>query len=131
MEMEKLVSLCKRRGFLFQSSEIYGGLNGFWDPSSSIWNRIMPNETPHTAPAETPRALKVFVFLIGVGLVADVIDVFAYWHYLSTKGISFWETPDWTLLWEYITGFPGALLTLLGVAPWLIMLVWVWWPRRD
>src|SRR3954464_2757796 len=31
MEMDKLVSLCKRRGFLFKSSEIYGGLNGFWD----------------------------------------------------------------------------------------------------
>ena len=31
MEMDKLVSLCKRRGFLFQSSDIYGGLNGFWD----------------------------------------------------------------------------------------------------
>ena len=31
MEMEKIVSLCRRRGFLFQSSEIYGGLNGFWD----------------------------------------------------------------------------------------------------
>ena len=29
--MEKIVSLCKRRGFLFQSSEIYGGMNGFWD----------------------------------------------------------------------------------------------------
>ncbi|HID76127.1 MAG TPA: glycine--tRNA ligase [Planctomycetaceae bacterium] len=29
--MERLVALCKRRGFLFQSSEIYGGLNGFWD----------------------------------------------------------------------------------------------------
>jgi glycyl-tRNA synthetase len=29
--MDKIVSLCKRRGFLFQSSEIYGGLNGFWD----------------------------------------------------------------------------------------------------
>jgi len=29
--MEKLVSLCKRRGFVFQSSEIYGGLNGCWD----------------------------------------------------------------------------------------------------
>ena len=25
------MSLCKRRGFIFQSSEIYGGLNGFWD----------------------------------------------------------------------------------------------------
>ena len=31
MEMEKIVSLCKRRGYLFQSSEIYGGINGFWD----------------------------------------------------------------------------------------------------
>jgi glycyl-tRNA synthetase len=29
--MEKLSSLCKRRGFIFRSSEIYGGINGFWD----------------------------------------------------------------------------------------------------
>ena len=29
--MKDLVALCRRRGFLFQSSEIYGGLNGFWD----------------------------------------------------------------------------------------------------
>ena len=30
-KMEKIVSLCKRRGFIFQSSEIYGGIGGFWD----------------------------------------------------------------------------------------------------
>ena len=29
--MEEIVSLCRRRGFIFQSSEIYGGINGFWD----------------------------------------------------------------------------------------------------
>jgi glycyl-tRNA synthetase len=29
--MDKLVSLCKRRGFIFQSSEIYGGLGSVWD----------------------------------------------------------------------------------------------------
>ena len=29
--MKKIVSLCKRKGFIFQSSESYGGLNGFWD----------------------------------------------------------------------------------------------------
>ena len=29
--MDALASLCKRRGFIFQSSEIYGGINGFWD----------------------------------------------------------------------------------------------------
>ncbi len=31
VDMETLVSLCKRRGFIFQSSEIYGGLAGAWD----------------------------------------------------------------------------------------------------
>jgi glycyl-tRNA synthetase len=29
--MDRIVSLCKRRGFLFQGSDIYGGLQGFWD----------------------------------------------------------------------------------------------------
>ncbi len=29
--MEKIVALCKRRGFIFPSSEIYGGIGGFWD----------------------------------------------------------------------------------------------------
>jgi len=30
-EMEKIISLCKRRGFVYQGSEIYGGLAGTWD----------------------------------------------------------------------------------------------------
>jgi len=30
-KMDKIVSLAKRRGFIFQSSEIYGGIGGFWD----------------------------------------------------------------------------------------------------
>ncbi len=30
-KMEKIVSLCKRRGFVFQGSDIYGGLRGTWD----------------------------------------------------------------------------------------------------
>ncbi len=29
--MEQIVSLCKRRGFVYPASEIYGGLRGFWD----------------------------------------------------------------------------------------------------
>ena len=29
--MESIVSLAKRRGFVFQGSEIYGGFQGFWD----------------------------------------------------------------------------------------------------
>ena len=30
-DMDTIVSLCKRRGFVFQGSEIYGGVGGFWD----------------------------------------------------------------------------------------------------
>lgn len=29
--LSEIISLCKRRGFIFQSCEIYGGLSGFWD----------------------------------------------------------------------------------------------------
>ena len=29
--MDAIMALCKRRGFVFQASEIYGGINGFWD----------------------------------------------------------------------------------------------------
>ena len=31
VDLDTLVSLCKRRGFVFPSSEIYGGFAGFWD----------------------------------------------------------------------------------------------------
>ena len=31
VDMDKIVSLCKRRGFIFQSSEIYGGTGSVWD----------------------------------------------------------------------------------------------------
>ena len=67
MQMEKLVSLCKRRGFMFQSSEIYGGMNGFWDYGplgvelkrniKDAWWRDMcsgHNEKSHPQGAPTP-----------------------------------------------------------------------------
>ncbi len=31
VEMQKIISLCKRRGFIYQDSEIYGGLGSVWD----------------------------------------------------------------------------------------------------
>ena len=31
IDMKEIVALCKRRGFIFPASDIYGGLNGFWD----------------------------------------------------------------------------------------------------
>jgi glycyl-tRNA synthetase len=54
--MDDLVSLCARRGFVFQSSEIYGGINGFWDYGplgvelknnlKAVWWRRVVRERP-------------------------------------------------------------------------------------
>jgi len=38
MNMTVLVSLCKRRGLVFQSSEIYGGTGSCWDYGRSAWS---------------------------------------------------------------------------------------------
>jgi len=57
LDMEKIVSLCKRRGFVFQSSEIYGGISGFWDYGplgvelkrnikDAWWNDMVRNPPP-------------------------------------------------------------------------------------
>jgi len=44
--MEKITSLCKRRGFIFQSSEIYGGVEALWDygPLGSLLKDNIKNE---------------------------------------------------------------------------------------
>src|ERR1700704_664021 len=78
MEMEKLVSLCKRRGFLFQSSEIYGGLNGFWDygplgvelkrnVKEAWWRDMVTSHDELVAPPGAPQAFQM------VGLDCSII----------------------------------------------------------
>src|ERR1700694_2111354 len=62
--MEKIVSLCKRRGFIFQSSEIYGGLNGVWDYGplgvelkrnlKNYWWRVMVHERDDVSGRDGP-----------------------------------------------------------------------------
>src|SRR2546429_8742948 len=45
MNLDVIVSLCKRRGFIFQSSEIYGGIASCWDYGSP---RVRLNKKPKT-----------------------------------------------------------------------------------
>ena len=70
MEMDKLVSLCKRRGFLFQSSEIYGGLNGFWvygplgvelkrNIKEAWWRDMVTGHDDLSVPAGAPEAYEM------------------------------------------------------------------------
>jgi len=70
MEMKELVSLCRRRGFLFQSSEIYGGINGFWDygplgvelkrnVKEAWWRDMVTGHDDLDAPAGAPSAYEM------------------------------------------------------------------------
>jgi glycyl-tRNA synthetase len=63
--MSKLMSLCKRRGFIFQSSEIYGGIGGFWDYGplgvelkrnlkDAWWRDLVTSHDDTTAPSGAP-----------------------------------------------------------------------------
>ncbi|MCG8648746.1 MAG: glycine--tRNA ligase, partial [Pirellulales bacterium] len=76
--MEKIVSLCKRRGFLFQSSEIYGGVQGFWDYGplgvelkrnlkEAWWHDMISGHNELVAPAGAPAAFEM------VGLDSTII----------------------------------------------------------
>ena len=87
--------------------------------------------SPNRDPQEMPAVLKIFALLVIVGVVADIIDGFAYWFFLSNNGMSFWATPNWAMRWDYLASFPGGVLMLLGLAPWLFALVWLWWPHAD
>jgi len=67
--MDEIMALCKRRGFIYQASEIYGGINGFWDygPLGAIlkknlrdawWNDIvMQGDNGATGPNGKPVSI--------------------------------------------------------------------------
>jgi glycyl-tRNA synthetase len=68
--MDQIVALCKRRGFIFQSSEIYGGLNGFWDYGplgaelkrnvrNAWYNDMVTNHDEFSVPPGAPRAFSM------------------------------------------------------------------------
>src|SRR5690606_23668360 len=78
VSMEKLVSLSKRRGFIFPSSEIYGGLNGCWDYGplgvelkrnlkAAWWNDMIAHHDETATPDGAPAAFSM------VGLDASIL----------------------------------------------------------
>lgn len=68
--MDKIVALCKRKGFIFQNSEIYGGQNGFWDYGplgvelkrnvrEAWWRDMVTLHDPLDAPAGAPAPFQM------------------------------------------------------------------------
>ena len=72
--MDDIVALCRRRGFIWQSSEIYGGINGFWDygPLGVELKRNLKDAWWHDvvrAPADGPDGRPIDI----VGLDSTII----------------------------------------------------------
>ncbi|MCH7988990.1 MAG: glycine--tRNA ligase [Planctomycetes bacterium] len=76
--MEQIVALCKRRGFIFQSSEIYGGIQGFWDYGplgtelkrnvrEAWWRDMITNHNELAVPEGAPRTFSM------VGIETSII----------------------------------------------------------
>lgn len=83
--MEKLVSLCKRRGYIFPSSEIYGGLNGCWDYGplgvelkrnikDAWWQDMIAHHDETAVPAGAPASFGM------VGLDCSILMNPAVWQ---------------------------------------------------
>src|SRR3990172_2612631 len=95
VDRDKLVSLCKRRGFIFPGSEIYGGLGAFWDYGplgvelknnvKAAWRRAMVRERDDI-----------------VGLGAAILMHPQVWE-------AIWESPWWQSLLETMRGEKTSL----------------------
>lgn len=70
LSLEQLVSFCRRRGFIFQASEIYGGINGFWDYGplgtelkrnikDAWWRDMVGAHNPLAPPADAPAPFEM------------------------------------------------------------------------
>jgi glycyl-tRNA synthetase len=101
--MDTFVSLCKRRGFVFQSSEIYGGIGGFWDYGplgiemknniKRSWWRYMVQERDDVVGIETSIIMNPRVWEASghVGTFADpMVDCKSCKHRFRTSDL----TPD-------------------------------------
>lgn len=71
-----------------------------------------------------PGPFTVIGILILLGVAADAVDAIAYQIHTAEHGIGFLDTVPWRVTWEYLCSPLGCALTIVGVAPWLILLGW-------
>ena len=114
MQMEKLVSLCKRRGYLFQSSEIYGGLNGFWDYGplgvelkrnikDAWWRDMVTGHDDLTAPTGAPTAYEMVGLDCAIIMHPQVWRVSGHFDLFCDKMVDCRESQK-RYRWDHVVG---------------------------
>jgi hypothetical protein len=69
--------------------------------------------------------------LVFLSIIADGIDLFTYRKFMSNHSVAWFDSPGWKLSSEYFFSFPGNLLTILGLAPWGLPLIYLSWPGKS
>src|SRR3990172_2672502 len=124
VDMDKLVSLCKRRGFIFPGSEIYGGLGAFWDYGplgvelknnvKAAWWRAMVRERDDIVGLDAAILMHPKVWEAS-GHVAGFSDPFTTCtscgkHFRADQvWEAIWESPWWQSLLETMRGEKTSL----------------------
>ncbi|MDZ4688975.1 MAG: glycine--tRNA ligase [Planctomycetaceae bacterium] len=101
--MDKIVALAKRRGFMFQSSEIYGGLNGFWDYGplgvelkrnvrNAWWSDMITEHDELSAPPGAPEAFDMVGVETSIIMHPQVWKVSGHYDLFADKLVDCRET---------------------------------------
>ena len=69
------------------------------------------------------------MILVIASFIADGIDIFVYRKFMIAHGVGWFDAPGWKLTFEYLFSFPGNVLTIFGLSPWVIAMVYLFWPR--
>lgn len=127
--MEKIVALCKRRGFIFQSSEIYGGLNGFWDYGplgvelkrnvrQAWWNDMVVANDPLFVQAGAPQGFSIVGIETSIIMHPQVWKVSGHYDLFADKMVDCKEIKGRYRL-DHVKGrwVTGKLVPKEGAAP--------------
>ena len=66
------------------------------------------------------------IFLVIFGIVIDIVDFYYYQRFLSSKGIGLFSIVPFDILFEYVSSYPGNILTILGILPWILLLSYLY-----
>ncbi len=68
-----------------------------------------------------------FIVLTLSGIIIDSLDLYCYYKFLKSKGISIWSIQQFDVAVDYLKSYPGNILTIFGIAPWLDFLLYIYY----
>jgi len=137
--MEKIVSLAKRRGFIFQSSEIYGGIGGFWDYGPlgaelkrnlrDTWWRTMTRDREDVVGLDATIIMHPAIWKAS-GHVDTFADLMRECTITNKRVRADHVDPQSGTVYKFVGAFPSKILFDLDLAPSLPPEFWARWLSR-